>query len=304
MRFTASFFLILFLCFTASVPGWAQDGDVRRYVLPQTEVFDLVSEEIGQTYEIRVALPDSYGTGAQQESYPLLMLLDADYSFAIARNVVQHLAKRNNQLPEMIVVAIAYPGAEQDYDLYHQTRTRDYTPLFFPTGGYGPEVQQTSGGGPAFLAFIEEDLLPLLETRYPISAEDRTLTGHSYGGLFTTWVLFTRPDLFARWIVISPSYWYADEFIYAHEAGFAAANSDLNEIVFSTVGGWERNEEIDMIALHDRFWGAVAERGYAGLSLDTYLYEQETHASIWPAAISRGLRSAFNEPLPQSPAED
>ncbi len=282
---------------TTTLSAHAQ-GDTRPYVIPNTEVFDLTSEEIGQTYEIRVALPDSYGTDAQQDRYPLLILLDADYSFAIARNVVQHLAQRRNQLPEMIIVAIAYPGAAEDYDHYHLTRTRDYTPLFFPSGGYGEEIQRVSGGGPAFLNFIEHNLFPVLEARYPVSAEDRTLEGHSFGGLFATWVLFTQPDLFARWIIVSPSYWYADEFIYGYEDEFAATHDTLNEVVFATVGSWERNSELDMIELMDRMAAQIEAHDYAGLSFDHYLYEQETHASIWPAAISRGLRSVFNEPLP------
>jgi len=296
--------IVLFIT-TLTTAALAQN-EARPFVVPNTEVFDLRSEDIGQTYEIRVALPDSYGTDEQQESYPLLVLLDADYSFAIARNVVQHLAQRHNQLPEMIIVAIAYPGAAEDYDFYHLTRTRDYTPFFFPTGGYGEEMQRVSGGGPAFLNFIESDLFPVLENRYPISDEDRTLEGHSYGGLFTTWVLFTRPDLFARWIIVSPSYWYADEFIYGYEDEFAANHDTLNEVVFATVGSWERNSELDMIELMDRMAAQIEAHDYDGLSFDHYLYEQETHASIWPAAISRGLRSVFNEPLPgqEAPPED
>ncbi len=304
MRSLASLFGLCLIVTTlaACSDGRRSDGVV---VVPNTETFELRSRAIGQTYDIRVALPDSYGTEEAPESYPLLVLLDADYSFAIARNVVQHLAARNNQLPEMIIVAIAYPGAEGNPELYRMTRTRDYTPFFFPTGGYGEEFQANSGGGPAFLNFIENDLFPELEERYPISDVDRTLTGHSYGGLFTTWTLLTRPDLFARWVIISPSYWYADEFIFDYEESFALTHPRLDEVVFTTVGSWERSEEIDMIDLHDRLVAQMSAHAYEGLSLDSYLYEEETHASIWPAGISRGLRSVFSEPLPGAePASD
>lgn len=276
------------------------------YVLPHTETFELRARDVGpdrrteQTYEIRVALPDSYGTDEQRDEYPLIVLLDADYSFAIARNVVEHLSdpRRHSQLPEAFVVAIAYPGAAENENLYQMTRTRDYTPIPFATGGYGEEMQANSGGAPAFLDFIADDLLPVLDERYPISAEDRTLSGHSYGGLFTTWALLTRPELFARWVIISPSYWYANEYIYNYEQSFSLTHPVLNEVVFSTVGSWEVNDELNMVELHDRFNAQVRSRNYQGLSFDTYLYEQETHASIYPAAISRGLRSVFFEPLP------
>jgi predicted alpha/beta superfamily hydrolase len=298
IRLSFCFAALSFLVSALLLPAHAQET-TRPYVVPNTDVFDLHSEEIDQTYEIRVALPDSYGTDEEQESYPLLVLLDADYSFAIARNVVQHLAKRNNQLPEMIIVAIAYPGAEEDYDLYHRTRTRDYTPFFFPTGGYGPEIQQLSGGGPAFLNFIENELFPVLEDRYPVSETDRTLEGHSYGGLFTTWVLLTRPDLFARWIIVSPSYWYADDFIFDYENEFAAAHDALHEVVFTSVGSWEVNDQIDMVELTNRLTTQLRDHEYEGLSLDTYVFPDDTHASIWPAAFTRGARSVFSEPLPE-----
>ncbi len=293
--------LLVLLGLSVAVAVLAGCSNERRtggaFELPNTETFELRSRAIGQTYDIRVALPDSYDTDEAPESYPLLVLLDADYSFAIARNVTQHLAQRG-QLPEMIVVAIAYPDAEGNQELYRMTRSRDYTPIFHPTGGYGSEFQANSGGGPAFLSFIADRLLPELERRYPIDDEDRTLSGHSFGGLFTTWALFTQPDLFARWVIISPSYWYAGEFIFDYEASFALTTTALPEAVSASVGSYEANGNQDMVALLNRFVAQTNERGYEGLVFDSYTFADDTHASIWPAGFSRGIRSVFREPLP------
>ena len=64
-----------------------------------------------------------------RKSYPVVYMLDADYSFAIVRNVVQHFVERDD-LPPMILVAIAYPGAATNRETYKKNRTRDYTPVY------------------------------------------------------------------------------------------------------------------------------------------------------------------------------
>jgi predicted alpha/beta superfamily hydrolase len=53
----------------------------------------------------------------------------------------------------------------------------------------------TDGGAAVFLDFIEKELVPHVEGRYPVT-DFRTLIGHSYGGLFTIYALSERPTLF------------------------------------------------------------------------------------------------------------
>jgi len=286
--------LLIVFSFLISPAAFAQ---LPVYTVPNTEIFELRSEAIDQTYEIRVALPDSYGMDDRE--YPLLILLDADYSFAIARNVTQHLAQRN-QLPEMIVVAIAYPSAEGNTEHYRMTRSRDYTPVYNADGGYGGRFQVNSGGGPAFLDFIGDELIPELERRYPLHPRDRTLSGHSYGGLFTTWAMFARPELFARYVIISASYWYGPGFIYDYENAFSEGHERLDAVAFITVGLWENQPQNGraMVDEMHQLVDQIRSHDYEGLSLDPYVFGEETHASIWPAGFSRGMRSVFNEPLP------
>ena len=61
--------------------------------LPATELHTLPSRHVeGVTYKLYVSLPRDYATRGR--SYPVVYLLDADYSFAIAHNVVEHLSAR------------------------------------------------------------------------------------------------------------------------------------------------------------------------------------------------------------------
>src|SRR5438128_2240561 len=153
----------------------SQAARVRPYVVPNTQVFDMHSKQTGGDYQLLVATPPGYPEPGKR--YPVVYVLDADYSFALTRNVIQHFVERQD-LPPMILVGIAYPGAAADRDLYKLTRTRDYTPIFVRTGGYGLEFQKVSGGAPKFKAFMAAELFPFIERKFAADPNDRTIVGH------------------------------------------------------------------------------------------------------------------------------
>ncbi|MGH9458243.1 MAG: alpha/beta hydrolase, partial [Thermoanaerobaculia bacterium] len=208
-------------------------------------------------------------------------LLDADYSFAIARNITEHLTQRND-LPPLILVGIAYGGPNQ----YRLNRRRDYTPRHSPTGGYGREYQKVSGGGPKFVEFIEKDLIPFVESRYPASGE-RGIVGHSYGGLFASWVLLTRPGLFDVHVIVSPSLWYHDEWMFGVEEKIA--DDALRGRAYLAVGDREASVmPRTLVEMTER----LRER-QPGLAVRHEIFDDETHNSVFPTALSRGLRWGF-----------
>lgn len=243
--------------------------------LPRTSIRNVVAEANGIEYKLYVSLPRGYETS--KERYPVIVLLDPDYSFAIAYNVVEHLADRNH-LRWAIVVGIAYAGPNQ----YRLHRTRDYTPIASPDGGYGPEYQKSSGGGAKFLQFLREQLIPMIDRSYR-TTEERILVGHSYGGLFTSWVLLTSPDLFRGYIIVSPSLWYRDRWLF----GLGPAESTPAVRAYLTVGSLEgngRNMQGDLRRLAERL------RKIGGIDVRHEVLEDETHNSVFPSAFSRGIR--------------
>lgn len=250
--------------------------------LPGTEVRHLRSAEGGISYKLYVSLPRDYQHSDRR--YPVVYLLDADYSFAIARNIVEHLSDRGH-LTQAIVVGIAYDGP----DRYRMNRTRDYTPVHSASGGYGPEYQRVSGGGPAFQRFIVEDLIPFVDGTWRTESR-RVLVGHSYGGLFATWTALTRPAPFAGFIIVSPSLWYADGMVFGAEEAWATAHDDLPVRVYMSVGDREVNAQQDMPADLTRMARTLEGRRYPGLRLSWDVAADETHNSIFPRALSNGLR--------------
>lgn len=278
---------LLVVMFAAAIMTPAQAARLRPFAIPNTQVFDLHSKQTGGDYEIRVATPPGYPEPGKL--YPVIYALDADYSFALTRNVIQHFVERED-LPPMILVGIGYPGAATNRDLYKLTRTRDYTPIFVRTGGYGLEFQKVSGGAPKFKAFMAAELFPVVEHKFAADPNDRTIVGHSYGGLFATYVLLTEPSMYKRYVIVSPSLWYSERIAFQMEDAAAARGEPSNANVFLSVGALENPAMPN--DLRD-FYNRLKSRNRPGLKLTLQIFDDERHDSVFPAAVTRGLRTVF-----------
>lgn len=238
--------------------------------LPRTTTLHVKAKSNGVAYKLYVSLPRDHEKS--QARYPVIYTLDADYSFAVARNVVEHLADRDH-LRWAIVVSIGYDGyGDNQMHPYRVNRTRDYTPAHSPEGGYGPEYQKHSGGGPKFRQFLGEELIPMIDRTFRTTSE-RTLVGHSYGGLFSTWTMLTT-DLFTGYVIVSPSLWYDDSFIFGVRGKPTAR-------AYIAAGAMESS----VMARDARRLGSLLANEHKVEILD-----HETHNSIFPSAFSRGIR--------------
>jgi predicted alpha/beta superfamily hydrolase len=264
------------------------------YSIPNTEVMQIKSRHTGINYILYVSLPKSYQQ--HNKNYPVLFTLDADYSFPIAQSTVKHFVDRNN-LPPMIIVSIAYAGASQNMAVYRANRIRDYMPTKAPLGTCGSDkkYKKGSGGGKEFLKFIRNELIPYTEKNYRVKKNDRTIVGHSAGGLFGTFVLLTKPDTFQRYILVSPSLWWDNKLAFKLEQTFSLKNKSLSANVFYSIGRWENPKVCPMVSQMNQFVKKLKSRKYKNLKIDSYVFPHETHNSVFPAALSRGLRVVFEK---------
>jgi len=149
-----------------------------------------------------VYTPPSYGdTTVAPQHYPVLYLLDGDAHFHSVSGLVQILGTGVNGtfvIPEMIVVAI--PNTD---------RNRDLSPTHAETGpdGKPQPAFATSGGGPRFLSFVKDELIPHVDARYR-TRPYRVFVGHSLGGITTLSALYTMPETFDAYVSIDPSLWW------------------------------------------------------------------------------------------------
>jgi predicted alpha/beta superfamily hydrolase len=259
--------------------------------LPGTQQHDLVSAVNGRPYRLYVALPDGYDPEGGTR-YPVLYLLDGYFAFPAAVSALGSMAIQR-EVEDVIVVGIS--EGEHAFDSWFVSRWRDYTPsLDAATDSAGaasfgiPPERVRSGGAPAFLRILREEILPFVEATYRTS-DDRGIAGHSFGGLFAAWVLLEAPGLFRRYGLNSPSLWWGGGEMFEREADFAARHGALAAHVFLSVG----SEEGRMVSSVEGFAGALRSRGYAGLAVDVVVFDGETHGSVVPAMAARTLRVLY-----------
>jgi uncharacterized protein len=201
--------------------------------------FDLASGVTGRTYRIFVFKP---GIEAPPQGYPLVLAVDGNMVFPIMATVDATFELTGKAA---IVVAVGYPTS--DFSELMRLRTRDLTP---PTPldripqrpGLPPVRLEDYGGAEDFYRFLTEELMPAISGAYPIDPADRTLYGHSWGGLFTLGVLLRHPEAFGAFIASSPSIWWNRRAILANFAAFRAKvrSGACAPRVLITVGGTEQ----------------------------------------------------------------
>src|SRR3546814_8321170 len=86
------------------------------------------------------------------------------------------------------------------------------------------------------------ELKPLIAQRYPVDARRQTLFGHSYGGLFTLYTLFTKPQAFQGYVAASPSIWWYQGYVERTLAAFERqlADQPVTARLLVTAGGAEQ----------------------------------------------------------------
>jgi predicted alpha/beta superfamily hydrolase len=276
--FGETFFMkyLAILFFVAAHLGLGQN---RPVAILNAKTYTLPSKVVGLTYKLYVKLPAGYDS---KKSYDMIFTLDPEYSFAIESNITDHLVQRND-LPPVIIIGIGY-----EIDNYRINRTRDYTPTKSLVGGYDAETQKHTGGGENFLKFITTELFPFIETTIG-KYKSRTLVGHSYGGLFASWVMFNKPGTFDRFIIVSPSLWFDEKKVIKE----IEANSTLSSIVataYITAGNLEdvvmANDVLHMKEFLDRI-------NPPKIKYRAEVCEGENHNTIFPRAFSNGLRFTF-----------
>lgn len=271
-------------------------------VVPATQQFDLTSTVGGRTYRIFVGIP---AKPAPADGYRVLYVMDANAMFLTALESVRALERRPDVPKDLatVVVGIGYPeGVDTSVE-----RTLDLT----PPGSGSPRIQAPSGGGDAFLAFIERDVKPKVASLAKVDPARQGIFGHSFGGLFVLHALDRRPDLFQSYMAASPSVWF-DPAIRDRLASPVVMAAKPRLLV--TAGEFEQTPSPSMRVQPnaERMMGVLRERkqvdsarGIADLvgrreGVETRFMEimGEDHGSVIPSAISRAVYFMLAPPLP------
>ena len=292
-------------CLAGERPATADEpGPAAPVVLPRTEQFDVTSRK-DLTYRIFVSLPNGK---PKETGAPVVYLTDANADFPVVAAAARRLSQGDPV--GAIVVGIGYPEADprahqdrRSYDLVGPASEE-----FLKTLSGGAASRKT-GGNDQFLAFLEEELKPLIEKRYPVDRTRQTLFGHSFGGLFTLHALFTRPAAFQKYVASSPSIWWSNASILDEERGFLERQRKEPTPVrlMISCGEWEETPppstdpaRIAMLKPRKMVSNAramaqrLADAKLEGVTARFQEFPEEDHGSVLLPAASRGMRFALD----------
>ena len=176
----------------------AYEGGGTRIAGTVKVLRDVASPELGNTRDLLVYLPPSYGIA--NRTYPAIYmhdgqnLFDPATSFAGEWGVDETLEALAVDGIEAIVVGIPNAGAQ---------RLNEYSPFDDPRFG--------KGRADDYLRFVVDTVKPLVDDAFPTTGQrEATATiGSSMGGLISLYAFFKRPDVFGLVGAVSPSVGYA-----------------------------------------------------------------------------------------------
>ncbi len=259
---------------------------VEAYSIPGTEQWLMHAKRTGREYRILVAVPT---TPPPEQGYPVLYSLDGNASFGSLAEAMRLQTRPPRGLPPAIIVSIAYDAVGPivtDRRFYDYTVQADASELRQrPDGSPWPET----GGAELFLSFIEEELKPAIERRFPIDRQQQALFGHSLGGFFALHVLFFQPAAFRYYIAGSPSVWWKGHHLLQRlpelEANLRGAETQADLLI--AIGAEEKQS---MVEDAERLYRMLAPYQELGLRVEHRSFEGEGHVSVIHPLISPMLR--------------
>lgn len=278
----------------------------RPLPAPGVTSFTFRSPSMGETYDVSVYVPTAYKPDGGGK-LPLLVVTDGNAAFAIALDAARSLG--GSAIPPMMVASIGTPPEDGDA-AFGRRRVYEFSPpdwdLKDPFGQVVAGACTTlrsppgrcTGGAPAFLRVINEELIPGLAQRFPVDTAQLGLFGLSAGGFFASWVIFQPASRFTRYIISSPAMAYGNDLIHRLEADYARTHTDLKAGVWLSSGTLEMSDPFlegigHIVSGQVRLAAALASRKYPGLRLGSDLLQGLGHGDAAGTSLVRGMRFLY-----------
>lgn len=261
----------------------------------ETEIIDTVySEVLEESREFWVKFPENYDPNSSAK-YPVVYLLDG---FSLKENLEAVYDNYwGHYLPHMILIGISNKT----------NRIRDLTTSQIKMRR-GQAMDKDTGGAENFTQFIEKELVPYIDSRYPTTAY-RTLIGHSYAGLFTINMLVNHKDLFQNYIAIDPSLDWDDQKLLKEAKEKLSTESYEGKSLYVSLAAEQLhmwNEEITMANIMDdsseftlfarsiiEFSNYTKSQKQSGLNFSWKVYNEDLHGTVPLPTMRDGLVFLF-----------
>lgn len=217
-----NYFLKLFFCSIITLPLFAQSNAIKPLSFGHEST--IKSALLGEDRILNISLPDGYN---QKDTikYPVIYVLDGsiDEDFIHISGLVQYSSfEWVNYIPKSIVVGIATVNRKRDFTFPSTVKEQKKA---YPEAGHSDK----------FIAFIEKELQPFINSNYKTN-NSKTIIGQSLGGLLETEILFKKPELFNRYIIISPSLWWDNGSLLNSNAEILSEKFSIPITIYLAVG--------------------------------------------------------------------
>ena len=289
-----SLILAIVFIFSFSSNLSAQSG-LNQSVEFKTEVIDtLYSTVLEESRQFWVKFPENYDPNSSVK-YPVVYLLDG---FSLKENLEAVYDNYwGHYLPHMILIGISNKT----------NRTRDLTTSQIKIRR-GQAMDNDTGGAKNFTQFIEKELIPYIDRKYPTTPY-RTLIGHSYAGLFTINMLINHKHIFENYIAIDPSIEWDDQKLLKEAKQKLISDNYKGKSLFVSLAAEQLhmwNEEITMenimsdsseFTLFARsiidFSNFTTVQKHNGLNFSWKVYKEDLHGTVPLPTMRDGLVFLF-----------
>ena len=249
---------------------------------PQVEIagsqlLKINSSITGQEYILHINLPQHYDDTSR--TFPVIYVVDSQWDFSLVTAIYGD-QYYDGFMPAAIIAGITWGGENPNYD---KRRAFDLT----PTNSGQPSQ---FGNAEKFLSFIKKEAIPFVESKYRAKKNERILVGHSFGGLFTLYALFTESELFNKYVAGSPAWMWDNASLYKYTEKFSKIKLSHPIRLYTMMGEYEDVPGFEKLA--------ATIRGYKieGLELEAQVIKGSGHAGTKPEGFNRGLQYAFKKP--------
>lgn len=237
---------------------------VANMILAQEEQpfkidYTIQSKAFGDERKISVYLPPSYYED-EHIDYTVTYILDGQHDpfIDMGAKIIEYGTYNYKYTPTIVVgihakqrgweFSLAQPGDEEfDYE-----------------GGRAPELQE----------HFRNEVFPLIDSIYTRTQPYRNIIGHSSGGLFVLYTLFSEAnDLFDGYMAISPSIREDSEYIYDHMVKRLKSGQSINKFLYCSAGS---------VGDRERLFGAAVDQ------IDSLLMAYPNHGIIWHKSKLQG----------------
>ncbi|NUZ05799.1 alpha/beta hydrolase [Piscinibacter koreensis] len=228
-----------------------------------TESRSLTSRITGTAYPLSIYVPPA--SAGPRASLPVLYVLDGESWFQTLVEIVESARAR--------IIVVAVESARQ--------RERDYVPANLCTGN--------GGGQAAYFDFVRQELVPHIETSIGGSPSQRGLFGHSHGGAFVLYAMFSEAPgrhTFKAYLSSDASISCLSSQAEGWEQGYASAYRELPvrlHLSHASLGNAAANIE---------YANRITQRRYERLAFTAQGYSG-THGGIVPQVLRDAIGFAF-----------